>query len=109
LPFFTDMDIAVPASAVPLDIHLIISNAAGLIPYSWSVVHRDFNIIPAIPADTWLSDSQLVVDVALWRYVLPMLGLILFVLIGMTEEAIGEYTKVAKRIWFAIPGTRRKK
>jgi hypothetical protein len=109
LPFFTDMDIAVPAIAVPLDIYLIISNAAGLIPYSWSVVHRDFNIIPAIPADTWLSDSQLVVDVALWRYVLPMLGFILFVLIGMTEEAIGEYTKVAKRVWFAIPGTRRKK
>jgi hypothetical protein len=27
----------------------------------------------------------------------------------MTEEAIGEYTKVAKRVWFAIPGTRRKK
>jgi pheromone a factor receptor len=97
------------AIAVPLDIYLIIGNAAQLVPWSWASAHHDFNIIPAIPADTWLSDSHLIIDVALWRYVVPMLGFILFVLIGMTEEAIGEYTKVAKRVWFAIPGTRRKK
>ena len=98
------------AIAVPLDIYLIISNSARLIPYSWSVTHRDFNVIPAIPADIWLSDTQqTVVNIALYRYVTPMLGFILFVLIGMTEEAIGEYTKLAKRVWFAIPGTRQRK
>jgi len=98
------------AIAVSLDIYLIISNSARLIPYSWSVTHRDFNVIPAIPADIWLSDTQqTVVNIALYRYVTPMLGFILFVLIGMTEEAIGEYTKLAKRVWFAIPGTRQRK
>jgi pheromone a factor receptor len=97
------------AIAVPLDIYLIISNAAGLAPYSFSAVHSNFGTIPAIPAAIWLADNQLTIDVALWRYVVPMLGFILFVLIGMTEEAIGEYSKLAKRVWFAIPGTRRKK
>jgi hypothetical protein len=94
---------------VSLDIHLIISHAAGLIPYSWSAVHGDFSTIPAIPADTWLSDSQLIIDIALWRYVVPMLALILFLLIGLTEEAVGEYTKIAKKVWFLIPGTKRRK
>lgn len=97
------------AIAVPLDIYLIISNAARVIPYSWSGIHRDYNTIPALPADAWLTDLQVTINIALYRYVAAMLGFILFVLIGMTEEAIGEYTKVGKRIWFAIPGTRRKK
>jgi len=96
------------AIAVPIDIYLIVRNASALDPFSWSAIHRDFGTVPRLPADTWLAVPELIIDVALWRYVVPMLGFILFLLIGMTEEAIGEYTRFARRVWSALPGTNRK-
>jgi pheromone a factor receptor len=97
------------AIAVPLDIYLIVRNAAVIQPYSWHQIHYNFAEIVSVPADAWLSASAFIVDITLWRYLLPALGFILFVLIGMTEDAIGEYTRLAKRVWHAVPGTRRQK
>jgi pheromone a factor receptor len=99
------VDIAV---AVPMDIYIITRNVANLLPYSWSEIHHDWSTVLTVPASYWLTNPQLVIDVALWRYLLPMLGFALFVLIGMTEESIGEYTRVALRIWHKIPGTQRR-
>lgn len=97
------------AIAVPIDIYLIVRNGVDILPYSWSDVHYDWSTPVRISAALWLSSSQFVVDVALWRYVLPMLAFILFVLIGMTEDSIGEYMRNAQRIWYAVGGQRQHK
>jgi hypothetical protein len=100
------VDIAV---AVPLDIYLIIRNGADIVPYSWSEVHYDFSTIIGIPGSVWLSAPQYVIDVALWRYILPVLGFVTFVLIGLTEDAVGEYMKLGQKVWYSAFGKKPRK
>jgi pheromone a factor receptor len=97
------------AIAVPIDIYLIVRNGVNILPYSWSDVHYAYSTPIFIPASLWLESSQFVIDVALWRYMLPMLGFVLFVLIGMTEDSTGEYMRNGQRLWYAVTGKRQHK
>lgn len=85
--------------AVPLNIYLIVRTSRELRPWvPRDVFYADWNYVNFVPVDVWLMSSEWLLGGLLPRYVFPAVAFAFFALIGVTEEAIGEYLRLLRYI-----------
>lgn len=88
------------AVGIPLDIYLIVRASEHVLLWSsWDDTHYLWSYVGQVRASEWMSEALFVVDFALPRYVAPVLAFLFFALIGVTEDAVTDYMRVAS--WIA--------
>lgn len=85
--------------AVPVNIYFIVRTAQNLSPWlPRHVFYEDWDHVVQIPAASWITSSQFILGNILPRYAFPIIAFAFFALIGVTEEAVGEYLRLFRYV-----------
>jgi pheromone a factor receptor len=84
--------------ALPLNLWVLAANASTLQPWtSWYEVHYNWSNVISIPASYITQAPSLAVSNAVPRYLVTVSSIVFFIFFGVSEDAIGEYTRWGRR------------
>jgi pheromone a factor receptor len=85
--------------SLPLTIYSLVRAAQAARPWpGWSVVHEDWSQVLVHSAAVMSRDNEGLIARMMSKYLCPVLAIIFFLFFGVSDDALNEYTKWARKV-----------